>query len=129
MKKILIAEDNPVNMELLREILGAARYEIIEAEDGYQALMKIEEFFPSLVLLDVNMPIMDGLAVIRNLREDPRFFNLPVIALTAYAMKDDQDRMIAAGFDSYISKPVDAFVLVKEIERLTNYTFPKKTAS
>jgi len=128
MKRILIAEDNPVNMELLREILGTTRYEIIEAENGHQALMKIEEFSPSLVLLDVNMPGMDGLAVIRILRKDPRFLRLPAIALTAYAMKDDRDRMIAAGFDSYVSKPVDALALAKEIERLTDYTFPQKTA-
>ncbi|SRR6266481_472874 len=128
MKRILIAEDNPVNMELLREILGATQYEIIEAENGHQALMKIEEFSPSLVLLDVNMPGMDGLAVIRILRKDPRFYRLPAIALTAYAMKDDRDRMIAAGFDSYVSKPVDALALAKEIERLTDYTFPQKTA-
>ena len=128
MKRILIAEDNPVNMELLREMLGATRYEIIEAENGPQALLKIEEFSPSLVLLDVNMPGMDGLAVIRILRKDPRFLRLPVIAFTAYAMKDDRDRMIAAGFDSYVSKPVDALALAKEIERLTDYTFPKKTA-
>jgi two-component system cell cycle response regulator DivK len=128
MKKILIAEDNPVNLELLREILGATGYEIIEVENGHQALMKIEEFSPSLVLLDVNMPVMDGLAVIRILREDPRFSGLPVIALTAYAMKDDRDRMIAAGFDSYVSKPVDALALTKEIERLTDYTFRQKTA-
>lgn len=128
MKRILIAEDNPVNMELLREILGATQYEIIEAENGPQALMKIEEFSPSLILLDVNMPGMDGLAVIRILRKDPRFLRLPVIALTAYAMKDDRDRMIAAGFDSYVSKPVDALALAKEIERLTDYTFPQKTA-
>ncbi|SRR6266481_1741190 len=129
MKKILIAEDNPVNMELLREILAETHYQIIEAEDGHQALMKIEEFSPSLVLLDVNMPVMDGLAVIRNLRKNPRFSQLPAIALTAYAMKDDRDRIIAAGFDSYVSKPVDALALLQEIERLTNYTFPKKTAS
>ncbi|HLY99071.1 MAG TPA: response regulator, partial [Candidatus Angelobacter sp.] len=117
MKKILIAEDNPVNMELMREILGTSRYEIIEVENGHQALAKIEELSPSLVLLDINMPGMDGFAVIHNLRKDPRFLKLPVIALTAYAMKDDRNKMIAAGFDSYISKPIDALLLVKEIER------------
>src|SRR5579859_242702 len=124
-KKILIAEDNPVNMELMREILGTSRYEIIEVENGHQALAKIEELSPSLVLLDINMPGMDGFAVIHNLRKDPRFLKLPVIALTAYAMKDDRNKMIAAGFDSYISKPIDALLLVKEIERLILCTFQK----
>jgi CheY-like chemotaxis protein len=118
MKKILIAEDNPVNRELLREILEAGNYEVVEAGDGQEALAKIEEAEPDLVLLDINMPVLDGFATISRIREDPQFSRLPVLAVTAYAMKEDRERVLEAGFDGYLSKPIDAAALLRELQRL-----------
>lgn len=117
MSKVLIAEDNPVSRELLREILATTNHEIVEAQDGQEALAKIAEAGPDLVLLDINMPIKDGFAVIRELRDQPRFARLPVMAITAYAMKQDRERILAAGFTSYLTKPIDKTKLFGEMQR------------
>ncbi|HET9285601.1 MAG TPA: response regulator [Candidatus Angelobacter sp.] len=116
---ILIAEDNAVNRELLREMLEAGDYRVVEAKNGQEALTKIEEAEPDLVLLDINMPVMDGFAVIRWIREHPKFRKLPVVAVTAYAMKEDRERMLNAGFNGYVAKPIEFALLFKEIRRLT----------
>lgn len=116
--KVLIAEDNAVNRELLREILESRHYEVIEAADGQEALAKIEASKPDLVLLDINMPALDGFAVIRRLRQHPQLHHLPVLAVTAYAMKDDREKVMAAGFDGYVAKPVNAALLIREIDQL-----------
>jgi CheY-like chemotaxis protein len=116
---ILIAEDNAVNRELLREMLEAGDYCVVEARNGQEALTKIEEAEPDLVLLDINMPVMDGFAVIRWIREHPKFRKLPVVAVTAYAMKEDRERMLNAGFNGYVAKPIELAVLFKEIARFT----------
>jgi len=116
---ILIAEDNTVNRELLREMLEAGDYRVVEARNGQEALTKIEEAEPDLVLLDINMPVMDGFAVIRWIREHPKFRKLPVVAVTAYAMKEDRERMLNAGFNGYVAKPIELAMLFKEIARFT----------
>lgn len=128
MRTILIAEDNAVNRELLREILEAGEYQVIETKDGEEALAKIEEAKPDAVLLDINMPVLDGLAALRRLREHPEFSALPVLAVTAYAMKEDRERITAAGFDGYIPKPVNAAALLKELQRVLNDASPHKGA-
>ena len=116
-KKILIAEDDPASRELLLEILDSMGYEVIAACDGAEALQKIGETHPDLALLDIQMPTLDGFAVLRRIRQDARFANLPVIALTAYAMKEDQEKTLRAGFNAHISKPVDVASLRSQIER------------
>jgi len=118
MKKILVAEDNPANCELIIEVLSGRGYEIIEACDGRQALEKIEETEPDLVLLDIQLPILDGFAVLSQLRQNPRFANLCVVALTANAMKEDREKGLRAGFDAYISKPIDAAALRVQVAQL-----------
>ena len=118
MKKILVAEDNPANCELIIEVLSGRGYEIIEACDGRQALEKIEETEPDLVLLDIQLPILDGFAVLSQLRQNPRFANLCVVALTANAMKEDREKGLRAGFDAYISKPIDAAALRLQVDQL-----------
>lgn len=117
--KILIAEDNAVNRELLCEILGA-EYEVVEAVDGQEAVAKLQETHPDLVLLDINMPVLDGFAVLQRIRENPDFAQLPVIAVTAYAMKFDRERILSAGFDGYLSKPISAAALLGEVETALN---------
>jgi CheY-like chemotaxis protein len=107
MKRILVADDNAVSRELIREILETDDYEVIEAGDGREALEKIREHQPDLALLDIQMPLLDGNAVVRELRADPRFSRLPVVALTAYAMQGDREKALSLGFSTYITKPID----------------------
>lgn len=107
MKRVLVADDNPVSRELIREILETDDCEVIEAGNGREALEKLREHPCDLALLDIQMPVLDGNAVIRELRADPRFLSLPVAALTAYAMQGDRERALALGFNTYITKPID----------------------
>lgn len=120
MIKVLIAEDNAVNRELLRELLEARGYAVVEACDGEDALTVIEQMQPDILLLDIGMPKLDGFAVIRKIRENPRLAPLPVLAVTAYAMQGDRERILNAGFDGYLSKPVTSRSLGEEIDRLLN---------
>ena len=118
MIKVLIAEDNPVNRELLRELLELVGCTVLEACDGQEALRVIEQSQPELLLLDIGMPVMDGFAVIRRIRENPRLAKLPVVAVTAYAMRGDQERILNSGFDGYLSKPINPPSLIQELDRL-----------
>src|ERR1700736_6484633 len=118
MSKILIAEDNPVNRELLRELLEMRGHTVVEACDGEEALRVIEQAHPDLVLLDIGMPLLDGFGVIRKIRENPRFASMPVVAVTAYAMQGDREKILSSKFDGYLSKPVDARSLTQELDRL-----------
>jgi two-component system cell cycle response regulator DivK len=118
MTKILIADDNPVSRELIREVLELSHYEIIEASNGQEALERTEQSAPDLVLLDIEMPLLNGFGVLRQLRGNPRFASLPVLALTAYAMQGDREKALAAGFDEYITKPISAVILRAQIEKL-----------
>jgi CheY-like chemotaxis protein len=125
MKTILIAEDNPTNRELLRELLEIRGYGVAEACDGQEALAMVEQAPPDLLLLDIGMPLLDGFAVVRKLRENPRFTSLPVVAVTAYAMQGDREKIMDSGFDGYLSKPVNAVSLVRELDRLLAQPNPK----
>ena len=116
--KVLIAEDSPVNRELLRELLEIRGYEVFEAGDGQEALDQIAQLRPDLVVLDIGMPVLDGFCVIERIRANPQLMRLPVLAATAYAMRGDRDRVLQAGFDGYVSKPISATALTQEIERL-----------
>ena len=118
MRKILVAEDDLASRELIREILETCGYQVLEARDGREALPRVEETAPDLVLLDIQMPAMDGSAVLRQLRQDSRFASLPVVAVTAYAMRGDREKALAAGFDAYLTKPLNAAALKKQIEQL-----------
>jgi len=124
MKTILVAEDNPTNRELLRELLEIRGYSVVEACDGQDALVVVEQAPPALVLLDIGMPRLDGYAVLRKLRENPRFVVLPVVAVTAYAMQGDREKILNSGFDGYLSKPINSASLMQELERLL--THPQK---
>jgi len=118
MKKILIAEDNAVNRELLRELLEMHDHTVIEAVNGEEALRMAEESKPDILLLDLGMPVLDGYGTIREIRENPKFAGLPVLAVTAYAMQGDKERILSCGFDGYLSKPINPTLLFQELERL-----------
>lgn len=118
MKKILVADDNAVSRELIREILETDDYEVIEAGDGREALEKIREHQPDLALLDIQMPVLNGNAVIQQIRSEPRFSGLPVAALTAFAMQGDRERALSLGFNTYITKPIDIPAFRVEVAEL-----------
>lgn len=116
MNRIAVVEDNPDNRLLLQAMLGG-EYEIEEYETGSHAVAGITTHPADLVLLDISLPGMDGLEVLRHLRETPATAGMPVIALTAHAMAGDRERFLAAGFDGYLTKPIiDDAVLFRAIE-------------
>lgn len=118
MKKIAIVEDNPDN-RLLLQVLLEERFDLDEYEDGASALKGITQSPPDLVLMDISLPGMDGTEVLRLLRVDPAVPAMPIIALTAHAMAGDRERLLEAGFNDYITKPVvDEAVLFRAIDRL-----------
>jgi two-component system, cell cycle response regulator DivK len=118
MKTVLIAEDNPVNRELLRELLENRGYAVLEACNGEEALAVVEQARPDILLLDIGMPVLDGFGTIKKIRENLGFKSLPVLAVTAYAMQGDQEKILNSGFDGYLSKPVNSQSLTKELDRL-----------
>ena len=104
-KKIFIVEDNPDSRELVVKILKAKGYGIIQAVDGEEALQKLKEQRPDLILMDISIPKIDGYEVTRRIKEDDGLKDVPVIALTAHAMKGDKEKALEAGCDGYIAKP------------------------
>ncbi len=118
LQKILIADDHPMNREMLEEMLLSLGYEAIVTSNGEEALQKIEQAKPDLALIDIQMPKLDGMAFIQRIREKPLYATFPVIAVTAYAMQGDREKMLEAGFTSYIAKPFRLNVLEAELQRL-----------
>jgi CheY-like chemotaxis protein len=122
-----VAEDNPINRELLRELLENRGYAVVEACDGQEALRMVDETQPDILLLDIGMPVLDGYAVARKIRENPGLTPLPILAITAYAMQGDREKILHSGFDGYLSKPVNAHALADELDRLLRMREDRKT--
>jgi CheY-like chemotaxis protein len=108
---ILIVDDNPANLKLARVLLRSEGYEVRTAIDAEEAIEILRAFRPRLILMDVQLPGMDGLELTRRLRADPATAGIIVVALTAYAMKGDEERVLAAGCDGYVAKPIDTRAL------------------
>ena len=118
MKTLFVVEDNPDNQLLLQAMIGRS-YHLVEFDDGPAALDRLSREIPDLVLLDISLPGMNGMEVLEQLRALPGGDQVPVIALTAHAMKGDEDRFLSSGFDRYIAKPIiDKALLVEAIEVL-----------
>ena len=117
LKTILLVEDDDTNRKLVRVILGGKRYRIWEAESAEQAMEMLRDAKPDLLLLDIRLGESSGLDVIRTIRADPAFDEVPAVAITAQAMKNDESRFLAAGFDGYLSKPLDTRQLPEVVER------------
>jgi two-component system cell cycle response regulator DivK len=115
---VLIVEDNARNLKLVRDVLGHAGYSTLCACDGEAGVELARSQRPDLVLMDINLPGMTGLEALALLRADAATAEIPVAALTAYAMKDDRARLLAAGFDGYLEKPVDVRALPGQVEAL-----------
>ena len=116
-QQILVVEDNEKNMKLFRDVLRATGYRTLEASTGEQALMLAARHGPALVLMDIRLPDMTGVEALGLLRRNERTARIPVLALTAQAMKGDRERFIEAGFDGYLSKPVDIDELLTTVEQ------------
>ena len=114
-KTVLYIEDNFHNRRIVRKILHSRGYSLIEAEDGISGLAMVQELKPPLVLLDIGLPGMDGLEVVERIKADKALRNIPVIALTASAMRGDRERFLAAGCDDYLSKPIQAMELINMV--------------
>jgi two-component system cell cycle response regulator DivK len=112
---VLIVEDNPRNLKLARDVLNHAGYETLEAESAEDGLALARERHPGLVLMDVQLPGMDGVEALARLRSDPATRDIPVVALTAFAMKADRERFLAAGFDNYVEKPLDIHEFPRQV--------------
>ena len=117
-RRILIVEDNPQNRLLVKDVLEFHGYEIMEAEDGQAAIEMAKKYKPDLILMDIQMPVMDGFTAGKIIRGEPDTKNIKMIAVTSFAMSGDKERVMEAGFDHYISKPINTRelpVLIKEM--------------
>lgn len=116
-RRILMIEDNEQNRYLASFLLEACGWKMLHAEDGPSGLALARTFDPALILLDIQLPGMDGYAVARALRAEPRSASVPIVAVTSYAMAGDRERCLAAGCDGYIEKPIDPQTFVAQVER------------
>jgi CheY-like chemotaxis protein len=117
---ILVVDDNPVNLKLSRVLLQGEGYEVASAMDAEEALKILETSKPRLILMDLQLPGMDGLTLTRRLKADPATAGIIILALTAYAMKGDEEKALTAGCDGYIPKPIDTQTLPGLIARFLN---------
>lgn len=117
-KEILIVEDNPANMKLASFLLEHAGYGVLRAENAVDGIALARARLPSLILMDIQLPGMDGLTATRIIKADALLRGITVVALTAFAMKDDEQRILAAGCDAYIAKPIQYKAFLAEVARL-----------
>jgi len=115
--RVLVVEDNEMNMQLFEYLLEESGFVILKATSGEDALKMVDEEVPDLILMDIHLPGMDGLSVVRELKSDARLQNIPILALTAHAMRGDKDRFLQAGCDGYISKPIDIKTFIPSIQK------------
>jgi CheY-like chemotaxis protein len=113
---ILVVEDNELNMELVRDILRAYGYRVGEAFDGRACLSYLDQEIPNLILMDLQLPDVDGYTLVQKLRADVRCQQLPIVAVTAFAMKGDREKAMAAGCTGVITKPIDTRAFPKQVE-------------
>ena len=118
MKRILIVEDNDLNRDVLSRRLAARGYEVMQAADGHECLELAGSRGPDLILMDLGMPEMDGWECTRRLKAQPGTTGIPIIALTAHAMRGDRERALEAGCDEFDTKPIDFGGLLKKMEHL-----------
>jgi CheY-like chemotaxis protein len=123
MKKILIIEDNEQNLYLATFILEKNGYEVVQARDGQEGIELAGQVHPALILLDIQLPVLDGYAVARELRKNPSLGSVPLVAVTSYAMVGDRERVLAAGCTGYIEKPINPETFISEI---TQYLWDSK---
>ena len=116
-KRILIVEDNDLNLKLFRDLLGAHGYETLETKEGMEAINITRNEHPDLILMDIQLPEISGLDVTRRIKADPAICDIPIIAVTAFAMKDDEEKILAAGCEAYLSKPISITTFMETVRR------------
>jgi two-component system cell cycle response regulator DivK len=116
-KRILIVEDNDLNLKLFRDLLTAHGYDTIETKEGMEAIRLTKDQHPDLILMDIQLPEVSGLDVTRKLKADSAIRDIPIIAVTAFAMKDDEEKILAAGCEAYISKPISIVSFLNTVRR------------
>jgi two-component system cell cycle response regulator DivK len=111
-KKVLIVEDNELNLKLFRDLLEAHDLSVMETRNGSEAAMLAERYQPNLIIMDIQLPEISGVDLIRQMKGNPKTAGIPIIAVTAFAMRDDEDRIMASGCQAYVSKPIaiDSFI-------------------
>jgi two-component system, cell cycle response regulator DivK len=117
-KTVLLVEDNPHNRKIFSGMLTHSGFEVVEAEDGQQALDAVAKALPDVILMDLSIPAIDGWEVTRRLKADARSQPVPIIALTAHAMRGDEERARAAGCDHYLAKPISPKKVVEEVRKI-----------
>jgi two-component system cell cycle response regulator DivK len=118
MARILVIDDNQLNLKLFDAILKKAGHDVVLAEDGLDGVQKALKIVPELILMDVQMPIMGGIEALKILKESKSTKSIPVIAITSFAMKGDQEKMLSEGFDAYIAKPIDPRALMDVVAKI-----------
>jgi CheY-like chemotaxis protein len=116
-KTILVVEDNELNMKLVRGLLSMGDYDVHEAVDAESGIELARQHLPDLILMDIQLPGMDGLAATRLMREDRELVDIPVVALTSYAMEGDEEKAMESGCSGYISKPIDTRSFLESVDR------------
>ena len=116
-KRILVVEDQEDNRQILRDLLANAGYEMLEAEDGQQALNAIAKQRPDLILMDIQLPILDGYEATRRIKADPSLKDIPIIVVTSYALSGDEEKARACGCDAYVAKPYSPRALLAKIRQ------------
>ena len=116
-KKILIVEDNDLNLKLFRDLLGANGYSTFETREGIEAVAMTRHVQPDLIIMDIQLPEISGLDITRKIKADSAMRHIPVIAVTAFAMKDDEDKILSAGCEAYLSKPIAIDDFLRTIRR------------
>lgn len=116
-KKVLIVEDNELNMKLFDDLLGAHGYETVETKEGKEALSLCREIMPDLILMDIQLPEISGLDITRKIKAESDIKSIPIIAVTAFAMKDDEEKILQAGCQAYISKPISITPFLDTIKK------------
>jgi len=114
-KKVLVVEDTEDNRRILRDLLSMAGYDMVEAHDGAEGVAKAAEHKPDLILMDIQMPVMDGYEATRRIKADPALAHIPVIAVTSYALSGDEEKTRAAGCNGYIAKPFSPRQLLSKV--------------
>jgi two-component system cell cycle response regulator DivK len=114
-KRILVVEDQEDNRQILRDLLSNAGFEMIEAEDGQQALTQAAKHKPDLILMDIQLPLLDGYEATRRIKADPALNAIPIIVVTSYALSGDEEKAHAAGCDAYVAKPFSPRALLAKI--------------
>jgi CheY-like chemotaxis protein len=119
-KTILVIEDNALNMKLVKSLLTIGKYDMLEAPDAETGIILARNKKPDLILMDIQLPGMDGVAATRVIKEDPSVKDIPVVAFTSFAMEGDQDKAMEAGCAGYITKPLNTQKFIKTIEDFLN---------